>query len=366
MAEATVSASSQGSGTALTFAGTLDVAGAAAVWEPTMRAAAAAKDRALVFDLSGVKVIDTAGASMLAAAEAAHGAPATLKGEREDIQALLNRVRATRTKQVAPVPVPDWTFTGLFLAVLHGTADAIGYLGEVAVSLARAPARRRMLRMGDILRYADQAGFSALPLILLMGFLIGLILAFQSAVPMKKFGADLFVVDLVTISLVRELGPLLTAVVLSGRTGSAFAAEIGTMKVNEEVDALNTMGLDPMTMLVLPRLIAVMIVMPAMTMVMNLAGLFGMTVVMRAFGFPMITILNQMSNAATPIDLFGGLFKATVFGAAVAAIACRAGLTTGVGPRAVGLSATSAVVGGIVATIAIDGVFSIVFYRLGL
>ena len=123
-----------------------------------------------------------------------------------------------------------------------------------------------MLRWSDLLRYIDQAGVRSLPLVLMLGYLIGLILAFQSAVPMRRFGADIFVANLVALSLVRELGPLLAAVILAGRTGSAFAAEIGTMKVNEEVDALITMGLDPMTMLVLPRIIAAMLVMPVLTL----------------------------------------------------------------------------------------------------
>ena len=239
-------------------------------------------------------------------------------------------------------------------------------LGEAVLACVHLASRRRMLRWADVLRYADQAGVRALPLILLLGYLIGLILAFQSAVPMRRFGADLYVANLVSISLLRELGPLLAAVILSGRTGSAFAAEIGTMKVNEEIDALVTMGLDPMTMLVLPRMLAVMLVMPAMVIALDLAGLAGMTTVMVGFGFPPAAIAIQVQAAAVPGDLFGGLFKGVIFGIAVAAVGCRAGLGTGVGPRAVGQSATAAVVGGIVATILLDGMFAVLFYRLGL
>ena len=223
-----------------------------------------------------------------------------------------------------------------------------------------------MLRMPDLLRYIDQAGVRSLPLVLMLGYLIGLILAFQSAVPMRRFGADIYVSNLVAISLVRELGPLLAAVILAGRTGSAFAAEIGTMKVNEEVDALMTMGLDPMTMLVLPRIFAAMLVMPVMTLALDLAGMLGMTTVMLGFGFPLVTITRQVQNWVDAGDVYGGLFKAVCFGLAVAAIGCRAGLGTGVGPRAVGLSTTAAVVGGIVATILLDGVFAVIFYRLDL
>lgn len=138
------------------------------------------------------------------------------------------------------------------------------------------------------------------------------------------------------------------------------------MKVNEEIDALRTLGLDPMTMLVLPRIIAIMLVVPVMTLVLELAGLLGMTTVMRGFGYPLVAIARQVQNWVSTSDLYGGLFKAVFFGIAVAAIGCRAGLNTGVGPRAVGLSATAAVVGGIVATIALDGIFALVFYRLNL
>ncbi|MBU6498877.1 MAG: ABC transporter permease, partial [Rhodospirillales bacterium] len=209
-------------------------------------------------------------------------------------------------------------------------------------------------------------GTQAVPLVLLLGVLIGLILAFQSLVPMREFGADIYVASLVSISLVRELGPLLAAVILAGRTGSAFAAEIGTMKVNQELDALVTMGLDPVTLLVLPRLLAAVLIMPALAVVMDLAGLLGMAVVLVANGIPLAAIGNQVADWVQPGDLYGGLSKAAVFGLAVAAIGCRAGLATGLGPRAVGLSATAAVVGGIVATIALDGGFAVLFYRLGL
>ena len=241
----------------------------------------------------------------------------------------------------------------------------MAFLGEAVVALVRLPSRARQFRRADLLRTADQAGVGAVPLTLLLGTLMGLILAFQSLVPMRRFGADLYVANLVAISLIRELGPLLAAIILAGRTGSAFAAEIGTMKVNQEIDALTTMGIDPMTMLVLPRMIAAMVVMPALTVVLEMSGLLGMTLVMVGAGYPLVTIGNQVAQWVQPADFFGGIAKAVVFGAVVAGIGCRAGLATGIGPRAVGLSATAAVVGGIVATVVLDGIFAVVFYQLG-
>ncbi len=353
-------------GVALVFTGRLDADGVARLWAPTLKAAAAAKGRALLFDLSAVSHCDTAGATLLVAGENAHGGPARLAGEAESLEPLLERVRLA-----LPPPRPGTRAERRPLyhplkAGLAAAAAGIAFLGETVVAAILAPRRLRMLRPGDLLAAADQAGFRAMPLILLLGFLIGLILAFQSAVPMQAFGAVIYVANLVSISLFRELGPLLAAVILSGRTASAFAAEIGTMKVNEEIDALSTMGLDPVTMLVLPRLIAAVLVMPMLTIGLEVAGLAGMTVVMEIFGFPLAAILRQVQGAASVGDFAGGLFKALCFAAVVAAIGCSRGLATGQGPRAVGISTTAAVVGGIVATIVLDGVFALIFYRLNL
>jgi len=352
--------------TRLAFTGRLDAEGAGAVWDATMDAAAAARGGDLTLDLRDVTLCDMAGAAFLLATEAAYAAAPGFSGETPAIRALIERARAASAPQ--PKPPDGRKFDPLAWIALGSRAavEGIAFLGEAVLAAISLPSRRRMLRVKDVLRYADQAGVRALPLIVLLGYLIGLILAFQSAVPMRRFGADLYVPNLVAISLLRELGPLLAAVILSGRTGSAFAAEIGTMKVNEEVDAMVTMGLDPMTMLVLPRMIAVMLVMPAMTIVLELAGLAGMTTVMMGFGYPPATIATQVQSAATSGDLYGGLFKGVCFGLAVAAVGCRAGLGTGIGPRAVGLSATAAVVGGIVATIFLDGLFAVMFYRLNL
>jgi phospholipid/cholesterol/gamma-HCH transport system permease protein len=351
----------------LAFAGTLDARHIAGIWTRALREATRARGAPLVLDLGAVRQCDTAGAAFLTTIERAHGGDATVAGADERVTALLARARAAAPRPAPPQPpAPPTTVRGVALAALRSAAGGIAYVGEAAIAFLRLPARRRMLRVVELLRYADQAGVRAMPLIVLLGYLIGLILAFQSAIPMRKFGAELYVASLVAISLLRELGPLMAAVILAGRSGSAFAAEIGTMKVNEEIDALVTMGLDPMTMLVLPRLIAAMIVMPAMTIALDLAGLAGMTTVMASFGFPLVTIANQVATWATSRDLIGGLVKAACFGAAVAAIGCREGLATGVGPRAVGQAATGAVVGGIVATILLDGVFALIFFRLGL
>jgi phospholipid/cholesterol/gamma-HCH transport system permease protein len=353
-------------GIVLVFVGRLDAAGAGSLWHETLRAAARAHSLKLRFDLAAVTACDMTGAALLLTAERAYGSPVAIDGADPRVTALLRRARPASLESAPPKRAPGRSIGGHCVAGLTAVGDGIAFLGEALVAVLRLPTHGRMLRFGDLLRYADQAGVRAIPLVMLLGFLMGMILAFQSAIPMRRYGADLFVANLVTISLIRELGPLLSAVILAGRTGSAFAAEIGTMKVNQEIDALTTMGLDPMTMLVLPRLIAVMLVLPALAMALDIAGLAGMVTVMRGFGFPFAAIMHQVQAAATITDLLGGLFKAVCFGAAIAAIGCRAGMGTGFGPRAVGLSATAAVVGGIISTILLDGVLALLFYRLNL
>ena len=365
-AAATLSVRDAGQQAELAFSGRLNAAGVAAVWASAMDAAGKAKGRPLVLDLGGLEFCDMAGATLLAEAEQAHAAPAELRGASEQVRSLVGLARKAAARgpaQAHAVPV-----VGLRQMLRSGMVAAgagFAFLGEAAVTVVRLPARRRMIRGADFFRYADQAGVRAIPLVLLLGFLMGLILAFQSAVPMRQFGAELYVANLVSVSLTRELGPLLSAVILAGRTASAFAAEIGTMKVNEEIDALVTMGLDPMAMLVVPRMAAAVLVMPALTLILVVAGLIGMAVVMKAFGYALPIIAAQVQYWTPPADLIQGLAKAAVFGLVIAAIGCRSGLSTGVGPRAVGVSATAAVVGGIVATIVLDGVFAVFFNRLG-
>jgi phospholipid/cholesterol/gamma-HCH transport system permease protein len=354
-----------GAGVTLVFNGRLDAFGIGALWTPVLRAAGNAKG-ALVADLNAVTACDTGGIALLLAAETAHAAPLTLRGGPPQLHELILRVRAAPAPPTRPRQLSAWPDFDVLKRGVTAAADGIAYLGEALVAVAYMPARRRMFRLNDMFAQAEMAGVRAVPLVLLMGFLIGLILAFQSAIPLRNYGADLLVARLVAISLIRELGPLLAAVILAGRTGSAYAAEIGTMKVNEELDALSSMGLDIMTMQVLPRMAAAMLMMPILTILLTLAGLAGMGTVMVLLGFTPEAIVGQVRNSVHLNDLLGGLFKAICFGAAVAAIGCRSGLATGAGPRAVGLAATGAVVGGIVATIVLDGAFALLFYRLGL
>lgn len=250
--------------------------------------------------------------------------------------------------------------------IWEDTRALIAFVGELCVALVLALFHPRQVRWKDALVVAETAGVNALPIIALISFLIGLIMAFQSAIPMRQFGAEIFVADLIALSMLRELGPLMTAIILAGRTGSAFAAELGTMKVNEELDALMTMGLDPVRFLVVTRVIATVLMTPLLTIFANLLGLMGGAVVLLSLGFPLITFINQVVAAATFVDLLGGLVKAFVFGILVAGIGCLRGLQTKTGARAVGESTTRAVVTGITFIIITDGIFSIAYFYLGI
>ncbi|MBV9539103.1 MAG: ABC transporter permease [Acidisphaera sp.] len=351
--------------TVLALQGRLEVGSAGRLWTRTVGAARAAAAAPLVLDLAGLDALDTAGATLLLAAERAHGGAVRTEGGSAPVRDLLERLRALPAPAAGTAPRRGPTLRAAFAAALRVIDDAIAFVGEALVATLRLPARRRLLRATELWRTADQAGVRAVPLVLLLGTLMGLILAFQSLLQLRNYGADLYVANLVAVSLSRELGPLLAAVILAGRTGSAFAAEIGTMQVNQEIDALKTLGIDPMTLLVLPRLLAAALVMPALTVLLEIAGLIGMVFVLNAIGIPPTAVLNQTAHAMHLHDVFGGLFKAVVFGVVIAGIGCRAGLATGIGPEAVGVSATAAVVGGIVATVALDGVFAVLFYRLG-
>jgi phospholipid/cholesterol/gamma-HCH transport system permease protein len=355
----------EGDATVLALSGRLDTATAAALWARLMAEAAGGP---VVLDLAELTALDTTGATLLVAAEAA-GAGNALRGASPGVAAVLERVRAALA---APRPKPGRRLPPIARigqATWHAgraARDGFAFLGELTITAALTLLRPGRLRLREMLRHLDEAGTRAFPLTVLLGVLLGVILAFQSAIPLRRFGAEIFVPNLVGISLFRELGPLMAGVILAGRTGSAYAAELGTMTVNEEVAALRVMGIDPMALLVLPRVLAGMLVMPVLSLLLTLAGLVGMTIIMGLLGFPLTTVLHQLSTWLKLSDLLGGLLKAAVFGLAIAAIGCRAGLGAGRGPRAVGDAATSAVVGGIVAIILLDGVFAVAYERLGL
>ncbi len=240
------------------------------------------------------------------------------------------------------------------------------FVGEISGGLLYAFQHPKKIRWRDVLLTIEKAGVNAIPIIALIGFLLGLIMAFQSAIPMRQFGADIFVANLIGLSMLRELGPLMTAIILAGRSGSAFAAELGTMTVREEIDALTTMGLEPVRFLIVPRVLAAITVTPLLTLFANLFGLIGGAIVMLSLGFPLITYVHQIQTAVTTGDMIGGLVKSLVFGIVIAGVGCLRGLQTSSGASAVGDSTTSAVVSGLILIAVVDGIFAIMYYALGI
>jgi phospholipid/cholesterol/gamma-HCH transport system permease protein len=213
----------------------------------------------------------------------------------------------------------------------------------------------------------QHAGADALPIITLISILVGLIFAFVGAVQLEQFGAAVYVADLVAIAMTREMGAMMTAIVMAGRTGAAFAAQLGSMKVNQEIDALRTMGISPLEYLVLPRMLALSLMMPLLAMYANVMGILGGAVIgIGMLGVSPVTYVQHTIDSLSYANLIGGLAKAAVYGALVALSGCMRGMQSGDSASAVGDATTSAVVTAIVLVICAAGLFSVVFYVLGI
>lgn len=359
----------EGDALVLVLSGRLDSGSTGSLWRQAIPLLDQKKPKRLLLDASRVDYCDGSGIGLLVELRRRHGADTELRGLAPRFQSLLDLF----PYEPGPPPPPKPEPASLPVEVGHGAwmvlrdlRTQVAFLGELLANLVQALSRPSSIRWVDAVRVADAAGVNALPIISLMGFLIGLILAFQSAIPLKQFGAELYVADLVAVSVVRELGPLMTAILLAGRSGSAFAAEIGTMKVNEEIDALTTMGLAPVRFLVVPRILAGVLVSPLLTIYFNLVSLVGAAVVVLSFGYPLVTYNTQILHALSIPAILSGLVKSVVFGLIIAGIGCQRGLSTGTGAVAVGVSTTRSVVAGILLTMVVDGVFAVVYYALGI
>jgi phospholipid/cholesterol/gamma-HCH transport system permease protein len=243
----------------------------------------------------------------------------------------------------------------------------VEFLGEVFSNIIRLLWNPRSIRWNDFPFYFLRAGVNALPIVVLVGFLIGLIIGYQGAMQLHQFGADIFLADLVGISVTRELAPLMTAIIVAGRSGSAFAAEIGTMKVSEELDALSSMGLNVYTFLITPRILAVCLAIPFLVVFSDIAGIIGGLITgMTTLDLTMTGYLNQMQQALTFNHIFSGLFKSFFLGFIIAAVGCLRGLQVQGGAESVGRFTTAAVVTGILLTIIIDAIFTLLYQTIGI
>jgi phospholipid/cholesterol/gamma-HCH transport system permease protein len=353
--------------------GRLDSMSTGNIWRETNLELDRTSPKQVIVDASEIEYCDGSGIGYLfdlRQRQEKGGGGLEIRGLHAEFQQLLDLFDPSEfeeSPEIKPGPISFFEKIGQSTCrICEEAYTFLEFLGEAGVAMVKGLLNPKRVRWKDAFLVAETAGVNALPVITLIGFLMGLIMAFQAAIPMRQFGAVIYVANLVGLSMVRELGPLMTAIVLAGRSGSAFAAELGTMKVNEEIDALITMGLDPVQFLVVPRIFAAVIMTPLLTLFADLIGVIGGSIVLLSMGYSLDTYLKQIFSMVTYVDLLGGLFKSIVFGVLVAGIGCLRGLQTEMGASAVGESTTRAVVGGIVLIVVTDGIFSVIYYYLGI
>lgn len=253
--------------------------------------------------------------------------------------------------------------TSSYLA--HDFVNFITFIGELVVAILYIIRHPKILRWKDVLFYIQRAGVDGLPIVALIGLLMGLIMAFMSYLQFKQFGANIYVPALVSFAMIKELGPLMTAILVAGRSGSAFAAEIGTMVVNEEVDALHTMGFDPISFLAVPKVLATVIVVPILTIYADLSGILGgMIIGVTSLDLTVTTYVTQSLKTIHVFDIVTSLIKAAVFAGLISAIGCQRGFQVRSGAQDVGKFTTSAVVAAIFLIVVADSIFAIMLYYM--
>jgi len=330
-------------------------------------------DRRVMVDLSGVDRLDSTGAWLLLRTEhelEARGNRVELANLEARFAPLIEQVRSRGVAEPLPHPVPPHhTFVG-FLArigmvteqLLHRVYHILGFTGLVTMTLLRLLRQPSRLRLVATFVQMERVGVDAMPIVGLLSFLIGVVMAYQGADQLRRFGAEIYTVNLLGISIMRELGVLLSAIIIAGRSGSAFTAQIGTMQVNEEVDALRTLGLDPVEVLVLPRLLGLMLTLPLLVFFADFMGILGgglMSWLVLDINIP--NFLTQLQSAVTPTTLWVGVVKAPFFAAIIALVGCFEGLNVTRSAESVGLLTTQSVVESIFFVIVTDAAFSIVF-----
>ncbi|HEY6462060.1 MAG TPA: ABC transporter permease, partial [Polyangiaceae bacterium] len=301
---------------------------------------------------------------------AARGVAAEFVGARDDVQALIHLYRG----DVRPIRRVKRRHEGLLSQIgratrefLLATAGVLGFLGSAVLAALGLLKEPKTGNWKELWPTMERTGADAVPIVVLINFLVGFVMAYQGARQLEQFGANVYVADLVGLSVTRELGPLMTAIILCGRSGASFAAELGSMKVSEEIDALRTMGFGPMRYLVLPRVLALMLVLPVLTLVGDLVGMAGGAVVgMTTLGLTLGGYLSETHKALHTWDVFSGVIKSVVFGLAIALVACQQGFATTGGAEGVGRRTTSSVVTILFTLILLDAGFTMFFHAFNL
>jgi len=252
------------------------------------------------------------------------------------------------------------------LAHWHSFVHTLTFIGDTSLALINWLRGNAKTRRQDIFFFIDQAGPRALAIVTLIALLVGMILAYLGSVQLRQLGAQVYVADLVAIGMVREMGALMTAVIMAGRTGAAYAAQLGTMQVNEEIDALKTMGISTIEFLVLPRLLALVFIMPLLCIYADVIGMFGGALVATGMDVNFSQYILQTQGAVDWMDIAAGLIKSVFFGILIAIAGCQAGIDCGRNSDAVGMAATNAVVRAIVYLVLADAAFNILYDKLGI
>ncbi len=330
---------------------------------------------ARAIDISGIEHLDTAGAWFildLGRRISPDGDDVSIKGASDAQSQLLETVRASMPPETAEAESRP-TLSDRIEDIGRATANAgrialelTSFLGEVIAVMGRLAIHPRRFRMTSLVHHMQQVGWNAIPIVALMAFLIGVVLAFQGATQLRQFGAEVFVVDLIAISVLRELGILLTAIIVAGRSGSAFTAAIGSMKMREEIDAMRTLGLNPMEILVVPRILALILMLPILGLIADVSGLVGGAIMswLELGVSPSVFQSRLVSN--TDVWHFGvGMIKAPFFALIIGIIGCYEGMKVGGNAESLGRLTSTSVVLAIFMVIVVDAVFSVFFALVG-
>jgi phospholipid/cholesterol/gamma-HCH transport system permease protein len=349
---------------------------AASALSKTLSEISAQPGQPLVLDGQGLTLLDTAGAWLLHRTVrdlTAAGASVRLDGFKPAHAKLIQTVAQNEAKCKVHQDVPDsWTAPiadvgEATVRIVTEFGTFLAFVGIVVLRFFRVALKPWRIRWNALTTQVQETGLYALPIIGLMSFLIGIVLVQQGAFQLRQFGAEVYVVNLVAISTLRELGILLTAIMVAGRSGSAFTAQIGSMKLQEEVDAMRTMGLDPIDVLVVPRVMALVLVMPLLAFYANIMSLIGGAVfAWLNLGIPIPTFVERMQESATLNDFWVGMIKAPVFGMIIAIAGCFQGMRVEGGAQSVGERTTTSVVQGIFLVIVLDAFFAIFFTTIGM
>ncbi|MFZ5523092.1 MAG: ABC transporter permease [Pseudomonadota bacterium] len=322
----------------------------------------------LEIDSSAISALDTSGAWLLhrtAGSLEQHGINVRITGLRPEFSALLDLVSARAVMPAQLTQSRDDLLASIGRRAWQGLENLSGmlaFVGESAVALLRLIVQPRHIRWRTIFHNMQTAGFEALLIVGLLSFLMGVVIAYQGADQLQRFGANIFIADLVGLAMLRELSPLLTAIIIAGRSGSAYAAQIGTMKVTEEIDALRTIGVSPQELLVLPKMLALIITLPLLTVYADVTGVLGGMIMARAkldVGFDVF--FNRLGDAISLSSFLTGIVKAPVFAAIIALVGCFQGFQVGGSADSVGRQTTLSVVQAIFLVIVADALFSVVF-----